>query len=497
MKLTDTVILQAVANAGYRFKQWGDGVVTPNRKLTVEKALNIHAIFEVGAPSPTQYTIGTGVSPAGKGTVFGGGTYNENDNIRLEATPATGYHFDRWSDGDTQNPRNITVTGNATYTAIFKANKCTIVGVASPVGSGSFIPPSISDDYGTDVMITAKPSAGYVFKMWADNHSPNPTRMITLTSSGNIIGIFEEIPIPKYNITVLSSDDNYGFVDPSGTTQYEEGTEIQIKAEANEGYRFVSWNDGNTEELRTIIVTGDATYTAIFTPDSSEEYIISAICEPIEGGRVTGVGSYPEGTPVTLEAIANQGYTFIGWWLDDKEASGVGSIMELVANENQTWTAKFEQSEIPPDIWNVYVDNNTLMIRNINGDSYPLNDFGEMEGSTIVFDVSNIYDSLGEFHLTYTDEQNVEHTITQDGYYADFNGDFVESIIQVNGLDAEDPTVGKYSITIVKEEDRQTVTELYKSSSESWWEGFIPEDSSSSPGGDVSPDEPSDPGFRP
>ena len=53
------------------------------------------------------------------GTVTGGGTYNGGTTATLTATPNTGYHFVQWQDGNTQNPRTITVTGDATYTATF------------------------------------------------------------------------------------------------------------------------------------------------------------------------------------------------------------------------------------------------------------------------------------------------------------------------------------------------------------------------------------------
>ncbi len=53
------------------------------------------------------------------GTVNGGGVYKEGTVIEIWAVPATGYRFERWDDGYTDNPRTITVTGKATYIAIF------------------------------------------------------------------------------------------------------------------------------------------------------------------------------------------------------------------------------------------------------------------------------------------------------------------------------------------------------------------------------------------
>ena len=80
----------------------------------------------------------------------------------------------------------------------------------------------------------------------------------------------------KFNVTVVSLDDAMGTVTGSG--QYPVGSEIVITATANEGYSFQKWHDGNTENPRTITVTGDATYTAIFAAnpngnESGHEYV--------------------------------------------------------------------------------------------------------------------------------------------------------------------------------------------------------------------------------
>ena len=73
------------------------------------------------------------------------------------------------------------------------------------------------------------------------------------------VGIEE---ICNVTITVTSANENMGTV--SGGGEYEVGTEITITATPNEGYHFVTWNDGNTDNPRTITVTEDATYIAIF-----------------------------------------------------------------------------------------------------------------------------------------------------------------------------------------------------------------------------------------
>ena len=45
--------------------------------------------------------------------------YHCGDSIRIEATPAAGYHFVEWSDGNTENPRLIAIDGDIELRAIF------------------------------------------------------------------------------------------------------------------------------------------------------------------------------------------------------------------------------------------------------------------------------------------------------------------------------------------------------------------------------------------
>lgn len=65
-----------------------------------------------------QYTV-TLYSTA-HGSVSGGGTYMRGTVITISASPTdTGYIFKKWSDGNTEATRSITVTGNIALTAYF------------------------------------------------------------------------------------------------------------------------------------------------------------------------------------------------------------------------------------------------------------------------------------------------------------------------------------------------------------------------------------------
>ena len=110
-------------------------------------------------------------------------------------------------------------------------------------------------------------------------------------------------------VSLKSQDNDQGtVVMKKQATTCEDNTAI-IEAVAKENYRFARWSDGNTDNPRTIIVTGDTTYTAEF---GSNLCTITVIYDNMKGA-VTGTGNYTIGTQVCLEATPNSGYEFVKW----------------------------------------------------------------------------------------------------------------------------------------------------------------------------------------
>ena len=67
-----------------------------------------------------KYTVTVASANEQMGKAYGGGQFDAGATVRIWGTPEIGYQFERWNDGNTDNPRNITVDGNVTYTAYFK-----------------------------------------------------------------------------------------------------------------------------------------------------------------------------------------------------------------------------------------------------------------------------------------------------------------------------------------------------------------------------------------
>ena len=83
---------------------------------------NTTCIAVTRGSNPSTYTITVRANNDAFGTVTGGGSYAAGAQATLTATPNQGYAFVKWQEDDnTDNPRTITVNGDATYTAVFAA----------------------------------------------------------------------------------------------------------------------------------------------------------------------------------------------------------------------------------------------------------------------------------------------------------------------------------------------------------------------------------------
>jgi hypothetical protein len=95
---------------------------------------------------------------------------------------------------------------------------------------------------------------------------------ITMNGDYSITANFEEIPLVQYDLTMAADPEVGGTsTDLTDESPYAEGTEVSIKAEANEGYGFVNWTApagvfGNATAAETIFTmpAQNVTVTANF-----------------------------------------------------------------------------------------------------------------------------------------------------------------------------------------------------------------------------------------
>ena len=332
----------------YSFVSWS---VQDNTDVTGN--VTVTATFE---RTPTPYDVTFEVSPSGYGSVdkvtvkdvpYGSAfTVSNNEitinNVTVTATPARAtvqytYAFDSWSveDGDT-------ITGETEVTASFTrtVNTYPVTITVNNPDYGSVSPTSIMNvPYGTEITVsdntltiglttvtaTAAPGdeqASHVFDEWKLN-GRDIRDGATTTNNNTITAMFKGIPTP-YTITwVIEGQED-------DTTSVGYGEMPTHDAPTREHYRFVGW------EPKLVPVTGEATYTAKWTP------LKYTVKWDANGGYV-----YPKSTTGTVETAVNvptptrDYYTFDGWFT--QQDGGTEIVTPYMPESNVTfyahWTA--------------------------------------------------------------------------------------------------------------------------------------------------------------
>ena len=140
-------------------------------------------------------------------------------------------------------------------------------------GEGTF-----TYDEGTVVDLTAEAEEGYYFDSWTGDASTignvnYATTTITINDHYSITANFEQIPPGQFSLTVHSTAGGVVTTPGEGTLTYDEGTVVNLVAEAEESYRFINWTDdvGTIANVNAAIttITMDDNYciTANFRPE--------------------------------------------------------------------------------------------------------------------------------------------------------------------------------------------------------------------------------------
>ena len=343
--------------------------------------------------APETYTITVTANPAAGGIVTGAGEYVEGDSCTLVATPNDGYQFDNWTKGGAVVSNTATYAFAVTESGDYVANFSEIPGgeyhwsvninqypntmsaiaiikidgveqmdtnleVAAFCGDecrGRELPtdeyyiPEVMPHYLVFLTTYGNDNDQFTFRLY--DHNLNQEVVATCVTTATFVTngtlgdpgdpfAIEFITSSTHTITVSADPEEGGTV--SGGGEYDHGAECTLTAVANTGYTFINWtlNDQvvSTDAEYTFEVTGDAAYVAHFT--LLQTYTITALANPVAGGTITGAGNYLEGTECTLTAVANTGYTFNNWTLNEVVIDTLATLTFTVT-EAATYVANF------------------------------------------------------------------------------------------------------------------------------------------------------------
>ena len=239
---------------------------------------------EVVAGSGEQYEITVDANPTAGGTVAGAGTYYDGSTCTLTATPATHYTFGGWQQNgnivSNDNPYSFTVTGEASYTAVFNLMPQYNVSVVQV--EGGTITADVTTAYPGDVVnLGFTANTGYFFVEWDVKDANNQT--ITVTNN--------QFTMPESNVTVTAvvtqgftvtlEQTVNGTISADQTTGLQPGAVVTLTATPDNGCVFVAWyayKTGNPRDVVSVISNqyilmpaSDVTVQAIFVTEEEHE----------------------------------------------------------------------------------------------------------------------------------------------------------------------------------------------------------------------------------
>ena len=145
-----------------------------------------------------------------------------------------------------------------------------------------------------------------------------------------------------YNVEVSVNDETFGSV--MVESDCSTGT---LTATANEGYVFISWNDGNTDNPREVTLISDTAFTAIFA--AIDESSLS------EDAEVAKIGVYPNPISgfVTVEFEALQEHSLL------IIADLGGRIIKTFDLSAGTESVRLDLRDLPSGVYTLMIGNTT------------------------------------------------------------------------------------------------------------------------------------------
>ena len=308
----DIARLEAIANSGFMFSKWSDGLTANPRNIEVVTAATytaefVQSLFKITATAGANGSI----TPSGEVSVSRGSTqtfrFDPDDGYKVASVTVDGSVL-------ADQPTNYTfssVTSDHTIAVTFDEIPVTEVNVTtqvSPASKGT-ITPGGSKTIGDVFRITVTPEAGYRLAKWKKDdidqtETSNTFTLIVPNVACTITAVLEEIP--TYTITA-SSRSIKGTALPASQTVIEGGT-ARVDASCDAGYRLKKWYlDGaeQTETSNTFTLT-NVTAAHLIEVDFEEipvtTYTITASSRSDKGVLTPATQTVAEGSTVEVHA---------------------------------------------------------------------------------------------------------------------------------------------------------------------------------------------------
>jgi hypothetical protein len=275
----------------------GSTLTMPDTSTVINANYNSLPTLTLASNDNTMGTVALDGMPAGvtiKDANAGEYYVVPGTTVTVKATANTGHLFEDWTNENsnvmgTNEQITLTVTGDTTVQGNFVLKTYTVRVVGTP--DREYGSAQITDctslcqeilhnentneykytvNHGTTITVTATPTTGHHFAAWEGGitATTNPLEIV-IDRDTTISAYFE---VNTYSVTANS--EGHGSVEINGAGLTIDGQHgkygglVTFTATPDAGYRFVQWNDGNTDNPRDTIIHGEVHLTATFAPNT-------------------------------------------------------------------------------------------------------------------------------------------------------------------------------------------------------------------------------------
>ena len=167
---------------------------------------HVDTIYVIDA-NAIQHNIKLTSANAKMGMAIGTGSYAAGSVAEIVAIANYGYHFTKWSDGNTNNPRFVNVASDSSFTAQFEVNNYSVLAAANEKEMGK-VEGAATYAYLSRTQLKATPNTGYKFKEWSDGETANP-REILVYSDTAFTAVFMAIDATAVNESAANAVNIY------------------------------------------------------------------------------------------------------------------------------------------------------------------------------------------------------------------------------------------------------------------------------------------------
>ncbi len=354
------VTLSATPAAGSFFAGWSGACSGAGScKVSMSSAKSVGAEF---APVP-KFALNVSTTGNGSGIVTSSPagiscgsdceeSYEQGTKVTLSPSPAAGSEFKGWSGACVGTGTcEVTMSTAKSVGAEFALQRHQLTVTKSGSGSGTVTSApagincgatcSASFDHGTEVTLSANPTAGSEFKGWSGSCTGTGSCKVSMSAAKSVGAEFA--PVPKFALSVSTTGNGSGSVTSSPTgincpadceQAYEQGTSVTLTPAPGAGSEFKGWSGA-------CVGTGSCVVTMSAAKEVSAQFALelhqlsvtksgtgSGVVTSSPAGINCGAScsaSFDHGTEVTLSANPAAGSTFIGW--SGAGCSGTGNCV--------------------------------------------------------------------------------------------------------------------------------------------------------------------------